>query len=184
LVINLAWLGDQIRDFLGDGTRYGVSLTYSAEHPHALETAGGIYRALPLLAPGPFAVVNGDVYCEFPLHSLRIARGDDAHLVLVPNPEHHERGDFGIAADRAQGIDGASFTFSGISMYRMAFFDGCVDGAFPLKPLLLRSIAAQRCGAQLFRGRWEDVGTPARLAALDHELCARAASAQSGCVDR
>jgi MurNAc alpha-1-phosphate uridylyltransferase len=167
IVINLAWLGAQIRDYLGDGSRYGVAIAYSDEQPRALETAGGIFRALPLLAPGPFAVVNGDIYTDFPFESLEIGPDADAHLVLVPNPPQHPQGDFGIEHGLALAAAAGRFTFSGIAMYRQGFFAGCADGAFPLKPLLLRSITAKRCSAQLYGGFWEDVGTAERLHALN-----------------
>jgi N-acetyl-alpha-D-muramate 1-phosphate uridylyltransferase len=166
IVINLAWLGSQIRDHLGDGARYGVAIVYSDEQPRALETAGGIFRALPLLAPGPFAVVNGDIYTDFPFESLKIGNVD-AHLVLVPNPPQHPQGDFGIEQGLALAAAASQFTFSGIAMYRHGFFAGCTDGVFPLKPLLLRSIAAKHCSAQLYGGAWEDVGTAERLHALN-----------------
>ena len=167
IVINLAWLGAQISDYLGDGARYGVAIVYSDERPHALETAGGIFRALPHLAPGPFAVVNGDVYTDFPFESLRIAPDRDAHLVLVPNPPQHRQGDFGLESGIALATAASRYTFSGIALYRSAFFDGCTDGVFPLKPLLLRSMAAGRCSAELYTGLWEDIGTPERLRALN-----------------
>ena len=167
IVINLAWLGSQIRDCLGDGARFGVSIDYSDEQPHALETAGGIFRALPLLEPGPFAVVNGDIYTDFPFESLELNRHRDAHLVLVPNPPQHHQGDFGIEHGLALAAAASQFTFSGIAMYRHGFFAGCTDGVFPLKPLLLRSMASQRCSAQLYHGVWEDVGTAERLQALN-----------------
>lgn len=167
IVINLAWLGAQIREYLGDGARYGVPIVYSEERPHALETAGGIFRALPHLSPGPFAVVNGDVYTDFPFESLDIAAGRDAHLILVGNPPQHPRGDFGLERGLAVPAAAAQYTFSGIAAYRCDFFAGCADGAFPLKPLLLRAMAAQRCSGKLYGGSWEDVGTPARLEALN-----------------
>lgn len=167
IVINLAWLGSQISEYLGDGARYGVRIIYSEESPRALETAGGIFRALPHLAPGPFAVVNGDIYTDFPFETLEIGAGRDAHLVLVPNPPQHPKGDFGVEQGLAVAAAENRHTFSGIGVYRPEFFAGCTDGEFPLKPLLLRSMAAQRCTAQLYSGRWEDVGTPQRLAALN-----------------
>jgi MurNAc alpha-1-phosphate uridylyltransferase len=167
IVINLAWLGSRISEYLGDGARYGVSIAYSEEQPRALETAGGIFRALPLLAPGPFAVVNGDVFTDFPFESLQIAADRDAHLVLVRNPKQHPGGDFGLAEGLALAGAADKFTFSGIAVYRPEFFTGCLDGVFPLKPLLLRSIAAKRCSAQLYTGVWEDIGTPERLQALN-----------------
>ncbi len=167
IVVNLAWLGSQIREYLGDGARYGVTIAYSEEQPQALETAGGIFRALPLLQPGPFAVVNGDVYTDFPFTGLKIAAAQDAHLVLVPNPPQHPGGDFGLEDGRALATAPSKHTFSGIAVYRPAFFAGCTDGVFPLKPLLLRSMEARRCSAELYTGVWEDIGTAERLKALN-----------------
>jgi MurNAc alpha-1-phosphate uridylyltransferase len=167
IVINLAWLGSQIRGYLGDGERYGANISYSDERTQALETAGGIFRALPQLMPGPFAVVNGDVYTDFPFDTLKLAPDRDAHLVLVPNPPQHPQGDFGLEDGSVLAAAPNRFTFSGIAMYRSDFFAGCSDGAFPLKPLLLRSMAAGRCSGELYAGVWEDVGTPERLQALN-----------------
>jgi MurNAc alpha-1-phosphate uridylyltransferase len=172
VVVNLAWLGEQIRDYLQDGARYGVSITYSEENPAALETAGGIFRALRWLAPGPFLVVNGDIYSDIPYWQLRLSPQADSHLVLVPNPPQHASGDFGLQGELAvpRSDAAASYTFAGVGLYRESFFEGCRDGAFPLKPLLLRSMSAGRCTAQLHQGQWEDVGTPARLQALNERL--------------
>jgi len=167
IVINLAWLGARISEYLGDGARYGVAIVYSEEQPRALETAGGIIRALPHLGSGPFAVVNGDIYTDFPFETLALAPDRDAHLVLVPNPPQHLRGDFGLEQGLALSEAANRYTFSGIAMYRSAFFAGCADGVLPLKPLLLRSMAAKRCSAELYTGAWEDVGTPERLQALN-----------------
>lgn len=166
IVINLAWLGAQIREFLGDGGRYGARIVYSEETPHALETAGGIFRALPQLSPGPFAVLNGDIYTNFPLDTLRLAADRDCHLILVPTPAYLQ-GDFGLARGEATADAAGQHTFSGISVYRAEFFAGCIGGVFPLKPLLVRSMQAGRCSAELYTGVWQDVGTPQRLAALN-----------------
>jgi N-acetyl-alpha-D-muramate 1-phosphate uridylyltransferase len=167
IVINLAWLGAMIRDYLGDGSRYGVSIRYSEESPHALETAGGIFRALPALGPDPFLVVNGDVLTDFPFGQLTLQAGRDAHVVMVRNPPQHPRGDFGLEHGLALPSALEQYTFSGIAAYTHRFFAGCADGVFPLKPLLLRAMAEKRCSAELYTGIWEDVGTPARLAALN-----------------
>ena len=167
IVINLAWLGAQISGYLGDGARYGAAIVYSDEQPHALETAGGIIRALPQLGRAPFAVVNGDIYTDFPFETLGLAPDRDAHLVLVPNPPQHLRGDFGLEQGMALADAASLYTFSGIAMYRDAFFAGCADGVRPLKPMLLRCMAVKRCSAELYTGPWEDVGTPERLQALN-----------------
>jgi N-acetyl-alpha-D-muramate 1-phosphate uridylyltransferase len=167
IVINLAWLGPQIRDYLGDGARFGAAITYSEETPQALEAGGGIVRALPHLLPGPFAVINGDIYTDFLFDTLALAGDRDAHLVLARNPAHHRQGDFGLEAGLALPTSAVRYTFTGIAVYRAAIFADCGDGVFPLKPLLLRSMAARRCSAELYRGVWEDVGTPQRLAELN-----------------
>jgi N-acetyl-alpha-D-muramate 1-phosphate uridylyltransferase len=167
LVINLSWLGGQIREYLGDGARFGIEIRYSEEQPQALETAGGIFRALPHLGPGPFAVINGDVFTDFPMERLQIGADFDAHLVLVGNPAQHPRGDFGLDGVRVVAQAPQMLTFAGLAVYEPRFFDGCTDGVFPLKPLLLRSIAGGRCSGERYGGLWEDVGTPARLRALN-----------------
>lgn len=171
VVINTAWQGQKLRDALGTGERYGVAIRYSDEGASALETGGGIFKALPFLAPGPFLVVNGDIWTDWRLPGgFTLGAQDLAHLVLVPNPEHHPAGDFPLAEGRVTGGDGSRFTFSGIGIYREAFFAGCEPGAFPLLPLFRRAIAAGRVSGELHRGRWFDIGTPARLASLDAEL--------------
>lgn len=167
IVINLAWLGGMIRDYLGDGSRYGVSIRYSDESPRALETAGGIFRALPTLGPGPFFVVNGDVFTDYPFERLMLGAERDAHLVLVPNPPQHPNGDFGLENGLAVPSAGVQYTFAGIAAFRPEFFVGCTDGVFPLRPLLVRSMDARRCSAELYTELWQDVGTPERLAALN-----------------
>jgi N-acetyl-alpha-D-muramate 1-phosphate uridylyltransferase len=167
IVINLAWLGSQIRAYLGDGARYGVSIAYSDEAPRALETAGGIIRALASLTPDPFAVVNGDIFTDYPFEQLALGPGRDAHIVLVRNPPQHPDGDFGFEAGLAAPEAAQRFTFSGIAAYRQSFFAGYAEGVQPLKPLLLRSMAARRCSAELYAGIWEDIGTPERLRTLN-----------------
>ena len=166
IVINLAWLGGQIRDYLGDGARYGAAITYSEETPHALDAGGGVFRALPYLSPGPFAVVNGDIYTDFPFQTLAIDAEYDSHLVLVPNPSYM-KGDFGFKHGKAVASADELLTFGSIAVYRNAFFADAEDGVFPIMPLWRRSMAAGRCSAQLYTGLWEDVGTPERLAALN-----------------
>jgi MurNAc alpha-1-phosphate uridylyltransferase len=172
LVINHAHLGDQIEHHLGDGSRYGVHIRYSAEgHGRALETGGGIYKALPLLGPGAFLVTNGDVWCDFDYRLIALGRDDLAALVLVDNPPHNPSGDFALTADGRVHADGeAKLTFSGIGIYHPELFAGCSGGAFPLAPLLIAAMAARRVGGLHHPGTWLDVGTPERLQALDRML--------------
>jgi MurNAc alpha-1-phosphate uridylyltransferase len=172
VVINLSWLGPQIREALGDGVRHGLRLHYSDEGPEPLETGGGIFRALPLLGPGPFLVLNGDVWTDLDWAALRerLAPGDLAHLVLVPNPAHNPRGDFVLESGRIVEREGERLTFSGAGVYRAALFEGCSDGVFKLAPLLRAGARAGRVSGQLHAGWWLDIGTPARLAELDERL--------------
>jgi MurNAc alpha-1-phosphate uridylyltransferase len=167
VTINLSWLGSQLRDVLGDGSRYDVRIQYCDEGPVALETAGGIFNALPWLGPEPFLVVNGDIWTDIDFSVLSLEPEAHAHLILVPNPSQHPRGDFGLQGDLVVERDTDRFTYSGVGVYRPEFFAGCTPGKFPLLPLLKRAIAARRLLGELHRGEWCDVGTPERLAALD-----------------
>lgn len=175
LVINHARLGKQIEQALGDGSRFGARIRYSDEGT-ALETAGGIAFALPLLGDAPFAVINGDIWCDYDfaqLPALAAAlqqHGDLAHLVLVDNPEHNPKGDFALADGRV--TDRApKLTFSGIGLYQPALFAAITRGSkAPLAPLLRAQIAAGRVSGEHHRGQWLDIGTPARLDELDKQL--------------
>ena len=169
VVVNLSWLGDQIRATLGDGDRYGVRLHYSDEGPEPLETGGGVFRALPLLGAGPFLVLNGDVWTDVPLAGLRerLQPHDLAHLVLVPNPVHNPAGDFVLERGRIVEAAGPRHTFSGVGVYRAELFAGCADGPFKLAPLLRAAARAGRMSGELHEGTWLDIGTPERLAQLD-----------------
>ena len=195
IVINHAHLGDHIEALLDDGSAWGVSIRYSEEPPGALESAGGIANALPLLGNDIFLVVNGDIWCDLDFAALpMLAERDLAHLVLVPNPPHHPNGDFDLQNGRVLGVpprltspqgagrhevavpskarDGATLhTFSGIGLYRPELF-ATVERGKParLAPLLREAMAADRVSGQIHTGRWVDVGTPERLAALDEEV--------------
>ena len=175
VVINLGWLGERIRETVGDGSRFGMAVQYSEEGWPALESGGGIFHALPLLGREPFLVVNGDVYSDFPLTRLaqRARALDDgvfAHLVLVPNPAHNPRGDFALDGGRVGNREDGRFTFSGLSVHRPEFFEGCTGGHFPLLPLWRAAAGAGRMTGELYDGAWSDVGTPQRLESLEHSL--------------
>jgi MurNAc alpha-1-phosphate uridylyltransferase len=173
LVINHAWLGQQIEDYLGDGARFGVSIGYSAEG-EPLETGGGIQRALPLLGREPFLLVNGDVWTDYPFAGLRRPLAGLAHLVLVDNPAHHPEGDFRLQGERACARDAeVGLTYSGIAVLDPALFAGCRPGAFKLAPLLRDAMALGQVSGEHYRGQWVDVGTRERLAEVERLLAER-----------
>ena len=169
LVINHAHLGEQIEAALGDGRTLGVRIRYSPERP-ALETGGGIFRALPLLGPDPFLVINGDVWTDLDPSGLRLAASDLAHLVLVGNPGHHPGGDFALVEGRVALEGDTRLTYSGIGLYSPKLFADCAPGVFPLAPLLRRAILERRVSGVRYPGQWLDIGTPERLAELDRLL--------------
>jgi len=169
-VINIAYLGDQIKTLLGSGERWGVQIEYSDEGSQALETGGGILNALPLLGEQPFLLVNADVWTDFPYASLKKQAAKGVHLVLVNNPSHHKEGDFGLLNGMAQLEAGERYTYSGIGVFNAAMFPAQMAGAFPLAPLIRQLIAHDQVSAQLYQGEWVDVGTPERLANLQLKL--------------
>jgi MurNAc alpha-1-phosphate uridylyltransferase len=166
-VINLSWLGAQLRAALGAGERFGLRISYSEEPEGALEVGGGIFHALPLLGGEPFLVVNGDTWTDLDFARLAIGPHALAHLVLVPNPEHHPQGDFALRDGAVAATGEPRLTYSGIGVFRPELFAGCSPGRFPLLPLLRAAIAAQRLSGERYDGRWTDVGTAARLASLN-----------------
>jgi len=175
LVINHAHLGTQIERALGDGKQFGARIRYSDEGT-ALETAGGIAYALHLLGDEPFAVVNGDIWCNYDFSRLTkqaselATSGDMAHLVMVNNPVQHPEGDFGLHQHRVTDSS-PRLTFSGIGLYKPELFAHIARGTkVPLAPLLREKIGAGRVSGEHHTGRWTDVGTPQRLAELDNEL--------------
>ena len=170
VVVNTSWLAEALHSALGDGASFGVRITWSDEGPVPLETGGGIFRAVPLLGPGPFLVVNADIWTDIDFARLELESDAHAHLVLVANPPHNVRGDFGLDGDRVVSRDTDRFTYSGVGVFRPEFFHDCSAGRFPLLPLLNRAIAARRLRGELHRGAWSDVGTAERLAALDARL--------------
>ncbi len=179
LVINHAHLGAQIEQALGDGSQFGARIRYSPETV-ALETAGGIAYALSLLGDEPFAVVNGDVYCDYDFARLPVLADrlknnrDNAHLVLVNNPSHHPRGDFMLHEERVLPANAEAdtlLTFSGLGLYQPALFGHIVRGSkAPLAPLLRQQIALDKVSGDYYRGMWVEVGTPQRLDELDKSL--------------
>lgn len=179
VVINHAHLGEQIEGLLGDGAAWDVHIHWSAEPPGALETAGGIAQALPLLGDAPFLVVNGDIFCDWDFGRARARLDQDAlaHLVLVPNPPQHPAGDFAFDGVKVRpgGTAGLpQYTFAGVGVYRPELFATITRGSrAALAPLLRAAIGAGHVEGELHAGEWTDVGTPQRLAELDAELIGR-----------
>ncbi|MCW9013629.1 MAG: nucleotidyltransferase family protein [Gammaproteobacteria bacterium] len=167
VVINIAWLGQQIIDALGNGSDYGLNIQYSDEGEHALETGGGIYNALHLLGEKPFLVINGDIHTDYPLQRLNeLTPTGLAHLVFVPNPEHNSAGDFYIQDNQLALTGNQKYTFSGIGVYKKEFFPPQENSAFPLAPLFRQHAAQKLISAELYQGPWQDIGTIDRLEKL------------------
>ena len=175
VVINHAWLGQQIEDYLGDGSRYGLSICYSPEG-EPLETGGGIFRALPLLGDQPFLVVNGDIWTDYAFATLPRALSGLAHLVLVDNPEHNAEGDFVLNGSAVGSNQGAQprLTYSGIAVLHPQLFSGQAGGAFKLAPLLRLAMDKGQVSGEYFSGHWIDVGTHERLADVERLLAEEA----------
>jgi MurNAc alpha-1-phosphate uridylyltransferase len=172
IVINHAHLGSQIEAALGNGSQWGLHIRYSPEPPGALETAGGIATALPMLGNESFLVVNGDVYCDWDFKQANQLAGHQAHLVMVSNPAHHAGGDFSLDGERVIYARGEqTLTYAGIAVFSPGFFARVQPGTvMKLRPLLDAAIAAGTLTGERYDGRWVDVGTPQRLAELDLEL--------------
>jgi MurNAc alpha-1-phosphate uridylyltransferase len=174
-VINVSHLGERIVEGIGDGSRYGLRITYSRER-EPLETAGGIAHARALLGEAPFLLVNADIYCEIDFTAL-LARALGrrlAHLVLVPNPEHRSGGDFSLDDGMVGNGAGARYTYAGIAVMSSALVaDLEQDEKAPLAPLLRAAADRRLISGEVYRGIWQDVGTRERLAELEAHLESR-----------
>jgi MurNAc alpha-1-phosphate uridylyltransferase len=170
LVINHAHLGAQLVERLGNGEQLGVRISYSEEPEGALETGGGIKRALALLGEQPFLVVNGDIWTDYPYQQLHREPDGLAHLVLVDNPQHNPDGDFQLKGDKVTEEGKQKLTFSGIGLYRPGLFSHTPDGAFPLAPLLCSAMLDGQVSGEYYAGQWMDIGSPQRLSELDRKL--------------
>ncbi len=165
IVINTAWLGEQIPQALGNGDKWGLSIQYSHESK-ALETGGGIKKALPLLGDEPFLVINGDIFIDALPNSLRnldIEPSVLAHLWLVDNPKHNPNGDYALVNNKINFVNDDKLTFSGIGIYRKALFENSPEGAFATPLLFEKAIINHRISGEKLNGYWNDVGTPQRL---------------------
>ena len=167
LVINLAHLGQQIQQILGNGERFGAKIQYSDEGEHGLETAGGIIKALPLLSER-FLVVNADIATDYPYAHLKTIEFDLAYLVLVNNPPHHPQGDFSLIENRLTPAQKNGYTFSGIGVYKKQFFKNQPTTKRALRPLFNQAIEQGQVNGELYPHFWMDIGTVQRLKDLDN----------------
>ena len=163
IIINHAYLGGKIRQYLGNGSRYGVNLIYSPEPPGALETGGGIVNALPLIGEVPFITVNADIFTDFDFSVLTLPANSLAHYILIKKPSYYLQGDFGLSVDGFLKNDFRDFTFSGIACYQPALFEGLQPTRFSVIPLIRQQINSRRIAGELFDGTWSDIGTIERL---------------------
>lgn len=169
VVINLGWLGEQIVERVASGANYGLNVVYSPEGDNVLETGGGIYRALPMLGPEPFLVVNADVYTDMPVPDVTLDDSQLGHLVVVPTPDYRNSGDFDLDNGLLERNETLAYTFSGIAIYKPQLFSGCEDGRFPLAPLLFEAADRGQLQGSLYRGRWVDIGTLQRLETINRQ---------------
>lgn len=174
IVINHAWLGEQLEAYIGDGGRYGAQVHWSAE-TEPLETGGGIFRALPRLSEDgeAFLLVNGDLFTDYPfarLLELSLSEECLGHLVMVSNPEHNPEGDFALQQGLVSETGSNRLTFSGLSVLSPRLFDGCSEGKFPLAPLLRGAMRSGRVSGEHYCGYWRDIGTPERLREVSEDI--------------
>lgn len=171
IVINIAHFGYKIPEALGDGSKYDANISYSDEQDSgALESAGGIKKALTLLGNEPFLVVNGDIFCDYEFDS-NFELGDNlAHLILVKNPEHNRNGDFGLNDTLVLNEDNIQYTFSGIGYYNPKLFSGVESGKSALAPLLREAIKEKKISGSIHNGYWHDIGTPQRLKDINKKM--------------
>ncbi len=170
IVINQGHLGNKLPEALGNGERWRVRIHWSLEPPEALETGGGIFQALTLLGHGPFLVINGDIYTDYPLARLRAVKCDQAHLVLVPNPAHNPKGDFSLQGARIHNAGTNMHTFSGLAVYHPRLFSGCAAGRYSIVPTLRKTIDESLVTGELYQGQWLDIGNLERLELLRKQV--------------
>lgn len=168
IVINHAYLGGQIRQYLGTGERWNVEICYSPEPPGGLETGGGIVNALPLLGNQPFITVNADIYTDFDFSLLQSANVDSIHVILVPkNPTLNHHGDFGIINENQLSNTPREYTLAGICCYHPQVFTHCKQGRYSVTPIIRHHVEQHKVTASVYKGMWFDIGSLSRLQAVN-----------------
>ena len=168
VVINLAHLGEQIKETLGDGSAFNLTIHYSQEPTGGLETGGGIVQALPILGEQPFIVMNADIFTDYPLQNLKLAPKTLAHLVLVDNPSYHTSGDFSLTSNKLSLPQDNALTFSGIGLYHPDLFKDYQPGFFPLGPIIKSSL--ENITAEHYTGQWWNINTMEELKAAESKI--------------
>lgn len=168
VVINHAYLGGQIRQHLGNGSRWGIDICYSPEPPGGLETGGGIVNALPLLGVNPFITVNADIYTDFDFSQLQPENTASIHVILVnKNPALNHHGDFGLINQIQLSNNNPEYTLAGICCYNPKIFTDCRQGRYSIAPLIRHYAAQNKATASVYNGLWYDIGTLERLQAVN-----------------
>jgi len=184
IVINLGYLGHQFSDAIGDGGKWGINIHYSQEPEGALETGGGIAKALPLLGSDPFLVLNGDIFCDYSFSRIRAIKCDYAHLVMVPVPDWKNSSDFALRSGRVHTTGNPGYTYCGISVYHPRFFAGCAQGRWSVVPLLTDTIEKHLVTGEIHHGQWHEVGNVSRFELLRDSTANSARQDQTGTVSR
>lgn len=172
VVINVSYRAEQIQQALGNGSRYGIKITYSVE-PTVLETGGGIYQALPLLGNEPFIVISADIFTNYPLQKLPKKLNGLAHLVLVNNPEYHPKGDFGLENNQIILDSEKKFTYASFGVLHPDLFASSQPGVFRLTEVLVPAINAGQVTGEIYHGEWNNLGTPDDLKSLNKKINVR-----------
>lgn len=169
LIINHAYLGSKIRHYLGNGSRYGVTICYSPEPPGGLETGGGIIKALPLLGNKSFLTVNADIYTDFDFNQLELEQVQAINLILInKNPALHHLGDFSLINGRQLSNENPEYTFAGIATYHPQVFAACEQGRYSVAPLIRHHARQNKATGSLYHGMWYDIGSLERLNAANN----------------
>ncbi len=170
VIINHAYLGWQIKQYIKENHWKNLEILYSPEPPGALETGGGIVNALPFLGTEPFLTLNGDIYCDYDLNALKLPNHSLAHVILVNKPIYREIGDYGLCSEGYMNNANQDYIFSGITLYHPLFFSQAKQGRYSVTPLIRNVCESKKITAELYKGLWFDIGSPEQLKLAEQEI--------------